>query len=60
MEQLIEFLVAQGVSLNDAVKTIMRDEHIDGRALSGLALADLRDIKIPLRVAKAMLEEVPK
>jgi len=59
-QALIDYLVSQGVKLDDKDQGIFREQKINGEALTDSSIEERVSVEIPLGVAKMILRRVPK
>ena len=59
-QALIDYLVSQGVKLDDKEQGIFREQKINGEALTDSSIEERVSVEIPLGVAKMILRRVPK
>jgi len=59
-QALINYLVSQGVKLDDKEQGIFREQKINGEALTDSSIEELVSVGIPLGVAKMILRRIPK
>jgi len=59
-QTLIDYLIAEGVELDDQKQTIFRQQEIDGEALLDISKEDLERYGFPGGLATKILKRIPK
>jgi len=59
-QELIDYLIIQGVKLDDKEKGIFREQKIDGEALLDISKEDLERYGLPGGLATKILKRIPK
>ena len=59
-QELIDYLIAEGVELDDQKQTIFRQQEIDGEALLDVSKEDLERYGFPGGLATKILKRIPK
>jgi len=60
MQELIDYLIVQGVKLEEEEIAIFKKQKITGEALIDSSVEELVSLGIPLGVAKMILKRIPK
>jgi len=60
MQELIDYLIVQGVKLEEEEIAIFKKQKITGEALIDSSVEELVSVGIPLGVAKMILKRIPK
>jgi len=59
-QTLIDYLIAEGVELDDQKQAIFRQQEIDGEALLDISKEDLERAGFPMGLATKIMKRIPK
>ena len=59
-QELIDYLIVQGVKLEEEEIAIFKKQKITGEAMIDSSIEELASVGIPLGVAKMVLRRIPK
>jgi len=59
-QELVDYLISQGVDLDDRKLEIFRQQEIDGEALLDISKEDLERASFSMGVATKILKKIPK
>ena len=59
-QELVDYLIVQGVKLDNQKQTIFREQEIDGEALLDISKEDLERAGFPMGLAATLFKRIPK